>query len=211
MATVYDLKPRFQGLLRPALRPLRAVGFTPNGLTLLALLLSAAAGAAVGRFAGDDSRWLLLLPVWLFLRMALNALDGMMAREMAMATPLGGFLNETGDVVSDACLYLPFAVVSPPSAAAVVAFVLLAALTELCGVTAQALGGSRRYDGPMGKSDRAFWVGALSLATVLRPEVGRYWPWLFWALAALAALTCAVRVSRALGELGRAPAGEGRP
>lgn len=205
MATVYDLKPKFQALLRPLLKPLRAVGFTPNGLTLLALLLSGAAGAAVATFAGNEPLWLLVLPAWLFLRMALNALDGMMAREMALTSPLGGFLNEAGDVVSDACLYLPFALVSPPGAAAVVVFVLLAALTELCGVTAQALGASRRYDGPMGKSDRAFWVGALALATALWPQVGRYWPLVFWALAALSALTCAVRVARALGELRRAP------
>lgn len=204
MATVYDLKPKFQALLRPLLKPLRALGFTPNGLTLLALLLSAGAGAAVAVFAGREPGWLLLLPAWLFLRMALNALDGMMAREMALTSPLGGFLNEAGDVVSDACLYLPFALVSPLCAAAVVVFVLLAALTELCGVTAQALGASRRYDGPMGKSDRAFWVGALALATALWPQAGRYWPQVFWALAALSALTCAVRVTRALGELKRA-------
>lgn len=211
MATVYDLKPRFQGLLRPLLRPLRAVGFTPNGLTLMALLLSGAVGASVAVCAADRPVWLLLLPLWLFLRMALNALDGMMAREMGMTTPLGGFLNEAGDVVSDACLYLPCALVSPSSAAAAVVFVLMAALTELCGVTALALGASRRYDGPMGKSDRAFWVGALALVTAFRPEVGRYWPWLFWALAALSAVTCVVRVSRALGELGRARGKEGTP
>ena len=211
MATVYDLKPKFQGLLRPLLRPLRAAGLTPNGLTLLALALSGLAGFAVARRAGDDPRWLLVLPAWLFLRMALNALDGMMAREMAMTTALGGFLNEAGDVVSDACLYLPLALVSSPSAPAAVAFVLGAALTELCGVTARALGASRRYDGPMGKSDRAFWVGALALATFLWPQVGRAWPAVLWALAVLTAATCAVRVARALGELERPEAGEGAP
>ena len=52
---------------------------------------------------------LLLLPVWMLVRMALNALDGMMAREMEMATAAGAVLNEVGDVLSDLVLYVPLA------------------------------------------------------------------------------------------------------
>lgn len=43
-----------------------------------------------------------------FIRMALNALDGMLARECNQQTRLGAILNETGDVISDIALYLPF-------------------------------------------------------------------------------------------------------
>lgn len=201
MATVYDLKPKFQGLLRPLLSPLRRMGFTPNGLTVLSLVLSLGVGFTLALEGGERPAVLFILPLWLFLRMALNALDGMMAREMAMTTPLGGLLNEAGDVLSDGALYLPFAWISPSSAPAVVAFAFFSALTEVCGIAAHAQGASRRYDGPMGKSDRAFIVGALALATALYPPAGRFWPAFFWSATLLAGVTCCIRVKRALAEM----------
>jgi CDP-diacylglycerol--glycerol-3-phosphate 3-phosphatidyltransferase len=45
----------------------------------------------------------------------------------------------------------------------IVAVVVLAVVTEMTGVVAVQIGASRRYDGPMGKSDRAFVFGALGL------------------------------------------------
>src|SRR3989442_1083450 len=47
MPSIYDLKPRFQTLLRPLIAKLAARGCTPNLVTLLALLLSLIVGAAV--------------------------------------------------------------------------------------------------------------------------------------------------------------------
>ena len=55
----------------------------------------------------------------MFLRMAFNAIDGMLAREFGQQSALGAFLNELTDVVSDAALYLPFAFVGPPVVAVV--------------------------------------------------------------------------------------------
>ncbi len=200
MPSVYDLKPRFQALLRPLLRGLAGLGFTANGLTLLALLGSLAVGALVGWRAAAEPRFMLALPVWLFLRMALNALDGMMARELDMQSDLGAVLNEVGDVLSDCGLYLPLALAAPAALWPVVLFTLLAALTELCGLLGQALGGARQYQGPMGKSDRALVVGALALVTALWPSTLGLWPWLFGLAAALAALTGLRRCQAALAE-----------
>jgi CDP-diacylglycerol--glycerol-3-phosphate 3-phosphatidyltransferase len=133
--------------------------------------------------------------------MALNAIDGMLAREHNMQSDLGGVLNELGDVVSDVALYLPFALVPGISAALVVTVVVLSVLTEMAGVVAVQIGASRRYDGPMGKSDRAFVFGllALLLGVGLSPQ--------WWAnaglvvVASLAALTVFNRSARALREL----------
>ncbi len=66
--------------------------------------------------------------------MALNAIDGMLAREHAMQTPLGAMLNELGDVVSDAALYLPLCWVPGLSPVLVVAVVLVAGLIIGLGV-----------------------------------------------------------------------------
>jgi len=208
MPSVYDLKPRFQNLLRPLMRGLARIGLTPNAVTLTALVGSVAVGAAVSQ-AGQHAWLLLLLPVWLFTRMALNAIDGMMARELGMASNLGAVLNELGDALSDLGLYLPLAFVSDAGRWPVVAFAIGAVLTEFCGVTSRALGASRRYDGPMGKRDRAFVVGALGLVTFITARVLAAWPWVFAVAALLALLTCWNRLRRALTELSKTKASGG--
>jgi phosphatidylglycerophosphate synthase len=208
MPSVYDLKPRFQNLLRPLMRWLAAAGLTPNAVTLMALVGSLMVGAIVSQAARQP--WLLLLlPVWLFARMALNAIDGMMARELGKATNLGAVLNELGDALSDLGLYLPLAFVDERARWPVIAFAIGAVLTEFCGVTARALGASRRYDGPMGKSDRAFVVGALGLITFIAPAALSAWPWVFAVAALLTLVTCWNRLRRALAELAKAKASGG--
>ena len=200
MPSVYDLKPRFQSLLRPLMRGLARARVTPNIVTVAAIAGSITVGAAVS-FAGTKPALLLLLPAWLFARMALNAIDGMMARELSMATPLGAVLNELGDALSDLGLYLPLAFIDERARWPVIAFSIASVLTEFCGVLGRALGASRRYDGPMGKSDRAFVVGALGLVTFLLPAALDFWQWIFSAAATLAALTCLNRLAKAMKEI----------
>jgi CDP-diacylglycerol---glycerol-3-phosphate 3-phosphatidyltransferase len=202
--SVYDFKPRFQAVLRPLTNVLARMGVTANAVTVAAMLGSLAMGWA-DAFAWAWPPILLLLPAWLFVRMALNAIDGMLAREHGMKTRLGGILNEVGDVVSDTALYLPLSSFTPGVLWPVVFFTIGAGLTEFCGLLGQALGGARRYDGPMGKSDRALLVGALAAATFAFPDLYKAWPWVFWAAAALTAVTCVRRCRSALA--GRA-AGE---
>ncbi len=202
MASIYDLKPRFQALLRPATRALAAAGVSANQVTVAALLLSALAGLALALFPGRPGP-LLLLPGVLFLRMALNAIDGMLAREHGMASPAGALLNEIGDVLSDALLYLPFALLPGLSPLLVAAVVVLAVISELAGLAALLIGASRRYDGPMGKSDRAFLFGLAAL--LLGPGwVPPAWINLLLGLAVpLLLLTIHNRARRALEESGR--------
>ncbi len=197
--TIYDLKPAFQDLLRPVCQRLASAGYSANQVTVAALLLSIIVGLVFA--LNPASRWAaLLIPVWLFVRMALNAIDGMLAREHNMRSDLGGILNELGDVVSDTALYLPFALVPGIPGMLVGAIVLLAILTEMAGVVAVQIGATRRYDGPMGKSDRAFVFGLLGLllATGVRPG---WWSTLgLGAVAVLTAFTVVNRCSKALQE-----------
>ena len=200
MATVYDLKPRFQKLLHPAVGFFILIGFTPNTVTLIALFGSMLVSLLVV-LAGGDAKWLLLLPIWLFVRMAFNAIDGMMAREFNLSSSLGGMLNELGDVLSDLVLYLPLALIDKTSALAIVLFSIGAVLTEFAGVLGQAMGAKRHYEGPMGKSDRAFFVGALILLTVIFPYLVHFWAWAFYAALVLMILTCKNRALNALKEI----------
>src|SRR6185436_7614699 len=80
MASIYDLKPKFQGFLRPFCRRLAGAGVTANQVTILAILISIAHGGALAIWPGNRLV-LILLPITLFMRMALNAIDGMLARE----------------------------------------------------------------------------------------------------------------------------------
>jgi CDP-diacylglycerol---glycerol-3-phosphate 3-phosphatidyltransferase len=162
MPSIYDLKPAFQNLLRPLCQSLAHSGITANQVTIAAVLLSLGMGAAI--VWQPHSPWILLfLPLVLFVRMGLNAIDGLLAREHDMQTPLGAILNELGDVVADAGLYLPFALLPGVMPSLVVIVVLLAIISEMTGVIGIQIGASRRYDGPFGKSDRAFAFGLIAL------------------------------------------------
>ncbi|HKV00233.1 MAG TPA: CDP-alcohol phosphatidyltransferase family protein [Vineibacter sp.] len=197
--TLYDLKPRFQALLRPLAGTLVRAGITANQVTLAAALGSIAVGIIVVLCA--PARWpFLLLPIWLFLRMALNALDGMLAREFGQKSALGAYLNEICDVVSDAALYLPLAVIAPFALPMAALVVFLAALSEFAGVLGVMVGASRRYDGPMGKSDRALVFGALGLWIGIGGVLPSWLAWLLPLVAALIALNIVNRVRRGLAE-----------
>ncbi len=132
--------------------------------------------------------------------MALNAVDGMLAREFGQASKLGALLNEVTDVVADAMLYLPFALIAPLQPLWLGAVIVLAGLSEFAGVLAQTIGASRRYDGPMGKSDRAFVFGALGLWVATTPELPGAAQWLMPVMAAAIACTVLRRLRRALAE-----------
>jgi len=204
MPSVYQLKPAFQGLLRPIVNWLARIGVTANQVTIAALLLSFSAGHVIARTHGGHS--LLLLPVVLFVRMALNAMDGMLAREHNQKSALGAILNELGDVVADVGLYLPLAVVPGFEPWLVVGAVILSILTEMTGVVGVQIGASRRYDGPLGKSDRAFLFGLMGLLLGLQVAIERGIPYVLFAMTLLNVLTILNRARHALLELKNAAA-----
>lgn len=191
MSTLYNAKPLFQTLLRPAAARFAAAGIGADAVTLAALGLSLGYGALL--WTAGATVLLLALPAVLLLRMALNALDGLLAREHGRPTPFGGRLNEVCDQASDLALYLPFALLLEP-AWPVVLVVALGVLAESAGLAAQAQGGARRYDGPFGKADRAAFFGLMAIAEAtlgLAPAVVIA---LFLAAAAAALLTCLRRL-----------------
>src|SRR6516162_5725914 len=107
MISSYQLKGGFQRLVRPMAALLVGAGITPNQVTIATMLASLAFAAELAVFAGHPAAYF-ALPVFFLLRMALNAIDGLMAKEWNQTSPLGLFLNELGDVVSDTALYLAF-------------------------------------------------------------------------------------------------------
>lgn len=204
--SIYELKPRFQALLRPSVVRLHARGVTANQVTLAACGVSVALGLWLF-FAAPPPAAFALVPLWMLLRMALNAIDGMLAREHHQQTRLGALLNELTDVVSDAALYLPFALVAPLGGFWVGTVIVLAGLSEFAGALGPTVGASRRYDGPLGKSDRAFVFGALGLWVALGWPLADWTRGLMPLLAALVAWTVVNRVRKALAEAAPATPG----
>jgi len=160
--SIYQLKPHFQELLRPSLTALAHAGVTPNQVTIGAMALSIAYSTALIAWPESAVLWY-GMPLALLARMALNAIDGMLANATGNTTTLGALLNELCDQISDAALYLPFALAAGTSALLAVIVVIAGLLAEFAGVLAPSIGVTRRFDGPMGKSDRAFAFGLLAL------------------------------------------------
>lgn len=185
MPTIYRMKPRFQRALRPLVDRLATTGATANQVTVLGGVLSLGYGAALALSPPTAALWS-ALPLVLFARMALNAIDGMLAREHRQASRLGCYLNELADLAGDMALYLPFALLSPDRPWIAVLAVQAAVLAETAGILGQATGVGRRYDGPMGKSDRAAAFGILGLAVGVGIAPG---PWLDLAIAAIGVLS----------------------
>ena len=199
MISIYQLKPRFQALLRPIARACAVAGITANSVTIAAMLISLALGAALALY-GERREVFLLLPLWMFLRMAFNAIDGMLVREFGQKSALGAYLNELSDVVSDAALYLPFVAVAPFGWGSIGAVVFLSAVSEMAGALGPMIGGERRYDGPMGKSDRAFVFGALALLHALGWWSASWQNGILAVVLALLVWTCCNRLRHGLAE-----------
>lgn len=180
--TLYQIKPAFQGLLRPLMFLLHRHRITANHITLAAMVLSFMTGALLIAFPLPSL--FILLPIVLFIRMALNALDGMLARECNQKSRLGAILNETGDVLSDIALYLPFMLLPDSNMPLVLVMLFCAVMTEFCGVLAQTINGIRSYAGPLGKSDRAFVFGTWGLALSIWPQLVQ-WNNVMWGIATL--------------------------
>lgn len=196
--SVYQLKSHFQDLLRPLVSRLAQWGVTANQVTIAAMLISVAVGSWL--VIAENKIWFWLIPVWLFIRMAMNAIDGMLAREFNQQSALGAYLNELGDLVSDIALFMPFLWVAPFQPHWMGLIIVLALLTEFAGLLGLSIGASRRYDGPMGKSDRALLFSILGGWLAVDGFLPQWMVWLQPLLIALLVWTIFNRIRRGLAE-----------
>jgi phosphatidylglycerophosphate synthase len=199
MLDLPDTKPLLERLFRPTALLLSRLGIRPNALTLASLANSTLAGALVLAF--PTATWpLSALLMALLARLALNHMDGIIARERGMKTPLGGLLNELATPSEDMALYLPLAARPGMPASLIVCAVMLCALVEVAGRSSLAIGGARRYDGPMSKVVRGMFFGAivLDVAFSLAPALSA--PAMLTLILCLLAVTAWNRLSRAVGE-----------
>lgn len=202
MPVAIDSKPFFQWCFRPLADRLADAGITPNQITVGNIVVSLAAGAVV--LSAPGALWpLFLIPGALTVRLVFNHLDGLLACEHGMKTPLGALLNEAADVISDGVLYLPLAAVPGVPPRLVVAAVFLGILTELIGLAALRIGARRREDGPMSKKPRGLVFSGIAIALGAGVAPGT---WLEGTLAVTLLLLLLTLFRRTRGALSQAPA-----
>ena len=197
MISIYNIKPKFQAFLRPVLDIFYKVGITANQITLSSLALSLIIGILFW-FADIYHAFFLALPIGLFLRMALNALDGMMARTYNQQSKKGELLNELGDVVSDLFIYFPLLKFEQSNLYFIVVFICLSIVNEFSGLLGKVISGQRRYEGPMGKSDRAFVMGLYGLLCFFHVNLTSCSIYIFIIINFLLIISTSIRVKKTL-------------
>jgi CDP-diacylglycerol--glycerol-3-phosphate 3-phosphatidyltransferase len=199
MLDLPDTKPLLERLFRPVARVLGRRGVQPNTITLAGLSTSTLAGMLALEF--PTATWsLFAILAAMLVRLALNHIDGILAREHGMKTPLGGMLNEIATPAEDMVLYLPLALRPEMPAALIVGAVMLGALVEVAGLSALAVGSARRFDGPMTKVVRGIFFGALALAAALGMVPALWASAALFLILGLLAVTASNRLSRAMRE-----------
>jgi len=189
---IYSTKARWQQALRPFVAFCARNRVHPDVFTYGALLLSFVAAFALWR-AGARRAWLWLVPPCVLVRLLLNLMDGLVAREVGLADAWGEAKNEFGDRVADAAIFLGLSFggyVDARLAALSLAFILC---VSYLGILGKSLGGARVYGGIFGKGDRMISLAAFTLYPILSGDLGSY-NWYLASAALAAAATVAQRL-----------------
>ncbi|MEH3075515.1 MAG: hypothetical protein PGN11_02355 [Quadrisphaera sp.] len=145
-------------------------GATPNGISVVGLLLAVAAGACLllSGTAGPGGAAALLVAaaVGVQLRLAANMLDGLVAVECGRGTRTGPLFNEVPDRLADLAVLVPagYAVGGGWGAGLGWAAGVLAVLTAYVRLLGGSFGQEQRFSGPMAKPHRMFVITVACLA-----------------------------------------------
>lgn len=196
---IYQMKPRFQHALGGIEAGLVRRRVHPDYLTIGALVISVLGGIAL--WGSHWSRWVLLvIPVIAIGRTALNALDGLVARDTGLARPWGEVLNECCDRLADVALLAgaSFAIGSDARLGAIAIVVML--LCSYLSIVSKAAGGKRQYGGIMGKADRMILLNFTSVIALALPKQRIFTIFLAVVLVGLV-ITIAIRARAAYVDL----------
>lgn len=200
MFSLYSLKPKFQDLLRPTAQKLVNRGITANQITLFTAGASVFLGLILTMFS-QVSFLFWLLALWLPIRMALNAIDGMMAREFMQESAQGGYFNEVGDMIADSMLFLPFAFIVPFGGFSIGLLIWVSVMTEVFGLLGKIHGfHGRCYDG-FGKSDRALGLFLLACGYAILGGLSYLAGMIVWVMIFASFYTCYLRFQNGLKAL----------
>ena len=128
--SIYNLKNKFQDLLMPLCKKINLYGITPNQITVMTTIFSITFSIIFYKFSNKDSWLFISIPIFFLIRMALNALDGMIANRFDKKTKLGIYFNEIGDLISDTVFFFCFFSVLNLSNTLSLVFIFISILSE---------------------------------------------------------------------------------
>lgn len=159
------LRSRETGLAKWAAKKLQQKGATPNGISLVSMPCAAIAGVCflfATQLTAPYSFFLFSLAIVGILgRLICNLLDGMVAIEGKMKSPVGAIYNEFPDRLSDMFIILGigYSLTSIPSAVTLGwAASLAAVMTAYVRLLGGTCGLEQKFTGPMAKQQRMFVV-----------------------------------------------------
>jgi phosphatidylglycerophosphate synthase len=135
------------------------LGIPPDAISYLSIL--AALAAALCFWKSGRNTWLLIIaPLFCYLRLWFNMLDGMVAVAAGKASARGEIVNDLPDRVSDVIIFVGVAHSDLMSPLIGYWTAIVSVLTAYVGLFGQAIGGQREFGGIMSKPWR---MVALSL------------------------------------------------
>jgi phosphatidylglycerophosphate synthase len=174
------LKTRGRPWAQALARHLAGAGVRPNAVSAASIVFAALAGTLLGLSAGrnSDSRILMLLAAaaCVQLRLLCNMLDGLLAVEGGLASPVGEIWNDLPDRIADPLILVGagLAVRALPGGLTLGWLAgLLALLTAYVRVLGGSVGLPQSFAGPMAKPHRMFAVTVGCIASAVESAFGR--------------------------------------
>lgn len=159
---IYSIKPLFQKSLKPLFNLCVRNNVHPDVINLLALIMSLFTGVAL-LYASNYKILFLAVPLLVLLRIAFNALDGLVARAQGVSSKIGEVYNELYDRLSDIVIFVFLAFAEYANAKLVLIALAAVLLNSYLGILGKSAGGSRVYKGFIGKADRMLYLGIVSI------------------------------------------------
>lgn len=192
---IYSTKSMWQKALKPIVAVSVRYHIHPDFFTYSAIGVSVVAGISL-YLTGKNHRWLWLVAPCVLLRLLLNLLDGLVARELHLADTFGELKNEFGDRIADIVIFLGPAFGVYADFRLVIVLLSLILCISYLGILGKAMMGVRVYSGIYGKGDRMISLAIFSLYPAITGNLNSF-NW-FIALASLAALITIIQRVRTI-------------
>jgi Phosphatidylglycerophosphate synthase len=163
LMTFNALRPVASKILEPLARIIADAGISPNAISLLSLLFAALAGFLY-YYSAFDPLLVLVAGLLVALNSLLDAVDGLMARYLDIASARGDFLDHVIDRYSDVFIICGIFFGGYIDWQIGVAAIVGVLLTSYLGTQAQALHLGRYYGGIIGRADRLVLIMLSSVA-----------------------------------------------
>jgi archaetidylinositol phosphate synthase len=174
--TLDRFRPYVAGLLTPAIAAAKALRLTPNFFSIGALLAAFAAGLAF--YEGMLAAAIVLVAV----NAIFDALDGALARELAVASLRGDFIDHVSDRYADIVIITGIFAGGAASWEVGVFALTGVLMSSYMGTQGQALGVGRYYGGVLGRADRLVLLMIAGLLDLFLGTTVYGMPYLGWLL-----------------------------